>query len=358
LEGARLGYEITVFDNLSRVGAAANVALLASSASVSIVHGGIRSASDISRVVSAGFDAVFRLAAQVAMTTSIRDPRRDFETNAVGTFNLLDCLRTESSEAVPIYASTNKVYRIPDRSTRYEETATRYMAVDYPCGFPESLPFDHETPYGVSKGAADSLVRDAWRVFGLRTIVFRHSSIYAGRQLFGRLVAQGRYSDLDALLRRTVSIATAVTVLGSFAVLALVLGLRRMGSPYADRLLPVGPVVAFAVVGLTQTWNGAMATYFRAHKREPLMGISVVSAVTVTGAVIFFGTRYGAAQASYAYLVVMLLWHCPATYVIFRRSRIEWHRQVVGFRVGEGSGSLESDDQGVVCSLPMAERTL
>ena len=176
--------------------------------------------------------------------------------------------------------------------------------------------------------------------------------------LFGRLVAQGRYTELDAEYRKTVTIATAVTMLGSLLVVGLVFELGRMRSPYADRLLPIGPVVSFAAVGLTQTWNGAMATYLRAHKREPLMGIAVVSALLVSSSVAFVGARYGATEAAYAFLACMVLWHSPAVYVVFRRCRADWHRQVPESLPGGDGGSLRKDTDGAIAyTLPMSDGT-
>ena len=127
------------------------------------------------------FEAIAHLAGQVAMTTSMADPRRDFLTNVVGTFNILEATRIYSPDAVFVYSSTNKVYG-EMKHIRLEETDTRYIAADFPEGFDQSFPLDFSSPYGCSKGAADQYVRDWHRNFGLNTIVFRHSSIYGGRQ--------------------------------------------------------------------------------------------------------------------------------------------------------------------------------
>jgi CDP-paratose 2-epimerase len=126
-------------------------------------------------------DAVFHLAGQVAMTTSIADPRFDFEVNALGTLNLLEAVRRSSPNAAVIYSSTNKVYGDLEQY-RYRETATRFECLDYPVGFDESVPLSFHSPYGCSKGAGDQYMLDYARIFGLRTVVFRHSSMYGGRQ--------------------------------------------------------------------------------------------------------------------------------------------------------------------------------
>ncbi len=127
------------------------------------------------------FDFVCHLAGQVAMTTSLADPRRDLMTNVVGTFNVLEAVRQHSRESLVAYSSTNKVYGDLDW-LRYEETHKRYIVPEYPRGFDEELPLDFASPYGCSKGSADQYVHDWFRNFGVKTVVFRHSSIYGGRQ--------------------------------------------------------------------------------------------------------------------------------------------------------------------------------
>ena len=129
----------------------------------------------------APFDFVCHLAGQVAMTTSIKNPRLDFRTNLIGTFNILEAIRNFSCESLLAFSSTNKVYGDLN-FLRYIETKTRYQLKDYPDGLDEKLPLDFSTPYGCSKGAADQYVRDWSRVYGLKTVIFRHSSIYGGRQ--------------------------------------------------------------------------------------------------------------------------------------------------------------------------------
>jgi CDP-paratose 2-epimerase len=115
------------------------------------------------------------------MTTSLQDPLLDLQTNVVGTFNILEAVRNLSPNALVAYSSTNKVYGDLEW-IRTEEAETRFVMPDYPQGLNETIPLDFSTPYGCSKGAADQYVRDWARVYGLNTVVFRHSSIYGGRQ--------------------------------------------------------------------------------------------------------------------------------------------------------------------------------
>jgi CDP-paratose 2-epimerase len=124
---------------------------------------------------------VLHLAGQVAVTTSVADPRSDFEMNALGTLNVLEAMRRNKIASTLIYSSTNKVYgdlqHIP-----IAERAERYEYADMPHGVHEDIGLDFHSPYGCSKGSADQYVRDYQRIFGLNTVVFRQSCIYGTRQ--------------------------------------------------------------------------------------------------------------------------------------------------------------------------------
>lgn len=176
------GIDLCVFDSLYRHGSQSNLQWLRSQGRFDFVHGDIRNANDVQRVIArVKPDAIFHLAGQVAMTTSIADPRMDFEVNALGTLNMLEAVRAHAPEAVVIYSSTNKVYGDLEQY-QYRETDTRYACVEHPEGFDEETPLDFHSPYGCSKGSADQYLRDYHRIFGLKTVVFRHSSMYGGRQ--------------------------------------------------------------------------------------------------------------------------------------------------------------------------------
>jgi CDP-paratose 2-epimerase len=176
------GDELVVFDNLSRNGSRENLMWLQSQGVFKFEHGDIRSQNDITRVIqSFGPDAIFHLAGQVAMTTSIANPRMDFEVNALGTLNLLEAVRQYCPNVTVIYSSTNKVYGDLEQYS-YVENKTRYQCVEKPNGFDEQTQVEFHSPYGCSKGAADQYMLDYARIYGLKTVVFRHSSMYGGRQ--------------------------------------------------------------------------------------------------------------------------------------------------------------------------------
>ncbi len=126
-------------------------------------------------------DVIAHLAGQVSMVSSIADPRYDFETNALGTFNVLEAMRRHTPDARLIFAGTNKVYG-DLAGLRCEEHRTRFVLPDYPAGLPENLPIALHGGYSCSKGAADHYVRDYAAMHGLKTVVLRQSSVYGGGQ--------------------------------------------------------------------------------------------------------------------------------------------------------------------------------
>lgn len=176
------GDDLTVFDNLSRTGSVSNLTWLSSIGKFSFIHGDIRNATEVTCLIrDACPDVVFHLAGQVAMTSSITNPRNDFEINVLGSINLLESVRQFSPNTIVIYSSTNKVYGDLEQF-HYQETETRYICLDRPNGFDETTYLDFHSPYSCSKGSADQYMLDYARIFGLNTMVFRHSSLYGSRQ--------------------------------------------------------------------------------------------------------------------------------------------------------------------------------
>ncbi|SDN50966.1 CDP-paratose 2-epimerase [Desulfonauticus submarinus] len=181
-EVLKRGGELYIFDNLYRIGSEQNLSWLKCQGDFYFIHGDVRSQGDVEKAIKEiKPEVIYHLAGQVAMTTSIANPRMDFEVNALGSFNLLNAVREYSPESIVIYSSTNKVYGDLEW-VEYEETETRYVAKNFPNGFSESIPLDFHSPYGCSKGAADQYFLDFYRIYGIRTVVFRHSSMYGGRQ--------------------------------------------------------------------------------------------------------------------------------------------------------------------------------
>lgn len=180
------GHQVTVFDNLSRPGGGAkkNIEYLLNKyegdPNFEFVEGDVRDLEQLKKVTKDA-DAVFHVAAQTAMTTSIEDPVDDFETNSRGTFNVLDAARKSDSGPFLIYTSTNKVYGdLTRKPIKLVEKEKRWVFADeeYSEGVDESYPLDFEGPYGCSKGSGDAYCLDYARTFGLKAVVFRMSGIY------------------------------------------------------------------------------------------------------------------------------------------------------------------------------------
>jgi CDP-paratose 2-epimerase len=174
--------ELLIFDNLYRFGSEQNLNWLRTQGQFHFSHGDIRNSNDVERAIREFRpDVIFHLAGQVAMTTSIANPRMDFEINALGTLNVLESVRQYCPDSAIVYSSTNKVYGDLEQ-WHYEELDKRYFCSDHHRGFNEAIPLDFHSPYGCSKGTGDQYMLDYARIFNLRTVVFRHSSIYGGRQ--------------------------------------------------------------------------------------------------------------------------------------------------------------------------------
>ncbi len=179
------GAEVIIFDNMCRRGVEKNAEWLKGRKGLIIVKGDICNYDDLLRHAKDA-DIIFHTAAQVGVTTSVKDPRTDFTINALGTLNLLEAARNSRSDPVVVYTSTNKVYgnnvnKIPvvKKETRYEFSGEKFRH-----GIPEDFPADanEHTPYGSSKYTGDIYTRDYAAVFGLKTIVFRQSCIYGEHQ--------------------------------------------------------------------------------------------------------------------------------------------------------------------------------
>jgi CDP-paratose 2-epimerase len=177
------GAQVTIYDNLSRRGSEYNLAWLRARhgpEAFRVIQADLRDGDRLAEAAR-GQDVILHYAGQVTVTTSVQNPRSDFEDNALGTFNTLEAARLSNSNPILMYASTNKVYGGME-DVALVETATRYAYRDFPYGVSESFPLDFHSPYGCSKGAGDQYVRDYARIYGLRTVVFRQSAIYGPHQ--------------------------------------------------------------------------------------------------------------------------------------------------------------------------------
>ncbi|MFI7026807.1 NAD-dependent epimerase/dehydratase family protein [Micromonospora sp. NPDC049900] len=183
---AREGHDVVVLDNLSRAGSEENLRWLLGTDDVreriTFADVDVRNAAAVADVVGeAPTDSIAHLAAQTAVTTSLTDPRTDFEINAGGTLNVLEAVRLRAPEANVLFMSTNKVYGSL-AGYAVTDNGCAYTLDGYPHGVPEELPVAPTTPYGCSKYAADAYVRDYGEIYGVASTVFRASCVYGPHQ--------------------------------------------------------------------------------------------------------------------------------------------------------------------------------
>ena len=178
------GHRVVVVDNLSRKGTPENLAWARQYGEFEFEKLDIRSEESMNDLFARhrDVDNVIHLAGQVAVTTSVINPREDFDINALGTFNILEAIRLQGIKPVVLFSSTNKVYGGMEE-VAVEEKNGRYQYRDLAAGVSETELLDFHSPYGCSKGAADQYVRDYHRIYDFPTIVFRQSCMYGRRQL-------------------------------------------------------------------------------------------------------------------------------------------------------------------------------
>jgi CDP-paratose 2-epimerase len=174
--GVKRGDQVLVIDNLSRHGSSDNLAWLRLVGEFEFCNLDVRDADRLTATMDYFRpDTVFHLAGQVAMTTSIANPRLDFEVNALGTFNILDAVRRNAPDAVFLYSSTNKVYG-DLLQYHYEEMQTRYVCKEYPRGFNEKVPLEFHSPLRllerICRSVHPGLWQDVWTEDGRVSALF------------------------------------------------------------------------------------------------------------------------------------------------------------------------------------------
>ncbi|MEI6533038.1 MAG: GDP-mannose 4,6-dehydratase [Candidatus Roizmanbacteria bacterium] len=181
---AKKGYEVSIVDDFSRPGVQENANILKKEIkNLQIITSDV---ADIEKykceIQKAQY--ILHLAGQTAVTTSIKDPVRDFHTNIYGTFQLLNAIRTLNKDVVLLYSSTNKVYgNLSSHTLSLDAKKEQWINESFSNGIDESSQLDFLSPYGVSKGSADQYVKDWYHSYGVRTVVFRQSCIYGPFQM-------------------------------------------------------------------------------------------------------------------------------------------------------------------------------
>lgn len=222
---AALGYDVVGLDNdMRRVFFGEEASTAATRASLEAALGkryehhdvDLRSRDGIGRLFQRygrAIQLVVHTAAQPSHDWAAREPFTDFDINAVGTLNVLEATRRHAPEAVFVFTSTNKVYGDRPNALPLEERETRYEIVPshaYADGIREDMSIDAclHSLFGASKVAADVLVQEYGRYFGMRTACFR------GGTLTGPAHSATRLHGFLAYVVRCAMTRTPYTVIG------------------------------------------------------------------------------------------------------------------------------------------------
>jgi len=171
--------KISIVDDCSRNGVVNNIAPLRKK-NVEFHKVDISNFEELRNVYSSfAPDVILHMAAQTAVTLSIVNPVRDFKTNAIGSFNLLELARSSRNKPIILYASTNKVYGSNIGNTVLQNG--RYRS-EHPYGCNEKTPLSFQTPYACSKGMAEQYFTNYARFYNIPIVTFRQSCIYGPHQ--------------------------------------------------------------------------------------------------------------------------------------------------------------------------------
>ena len=207
------GWNVTAIDNVSRPSLSGfdvdtktyNWKYIGRLGSVRRIRSSVLNQYTVENIISEA-DAVLHTAGQVAVTTSLEQPRSDFDINARGTFNILEASRKSKNNIRLVFCSTNKVYgeNVNEIPVRQGSTRYRFGDAKYAGGIDESFPVDgcKHSPYGASKLSADIYVQEYGKTYGLKTACFRMSCIYGDRQFGSEDQGWVAHFVISSLLKR------------------------------------------------------------------------------------------------------------------------------------------------------------
>lgn len=176
--------QLVLVDNFSRLNVEINAKFLAENfRKIKIIKANVGEIGKFKNELKRS-DVVIHLAGQTAVTTSIKNPKKDFENNLYQSFLLLEYLRKKHPKVILLFSSTNKVYGdLKNHRLKLDKKNKRYVELCHPRGLNEKTNLDFISPYGCSKGTVDLYFLNYARIFNLNTVVFRQSCIYGEHQL-------------------------------------------------------------------------------------------------------------------------------------------------------------------------------
>jgi CDP-paratose 2-epimerase len=175
-------YQLILIDDFSRLGSRRNETQLKKHG-LNIFEVDIAEEGSLKVILDAQgpLDGLVHLAAQTSLLESIKDPKRDFDSNALGTLNLLEYLRKNYLSCKAIFLASNKLYgNLSDLN--YVETKTRFQLEGFPLGLDESFPIVPEGGYSISKSISDSYVQEYGKRFSMPVVSLRQSAVYGPNQ--------------------------------------------------------------------------------------------------------------------------------------------------------------------------------
>ncbi len=154
-----------------------------------------------------------------------------------------------------------------------------------------------------------------------------HSWVAPKAPTFGILIAQKKYIQLDRLFWRIIAVVFGVTAIGALAIWALVFVLNQLHHPFAARMLSPVATGYFALATFLVAVSLPMSIYLRAHKKEPLLALSILSGILNGITIVALGKYYGADGVAIGYLVVTAI-VIPLVALTWYRKRAEWHADI------------------------------
>ncbi len=153
--------------------------------------------------------------------------------------------------------------------------------------------------------------------------------IVARAPQFGMLIAKKQFRDLDKLLFHSLIMTIAVTILGSVCIYGLVVFLYSLNVYFASRLLPPLPTMLFLFASVLMQISSAQSTYLRAHKQDPFVGLSVISALLLALLMLYGANIWGAMGVSLSYFIVTTFIIFPIGSFIWVQCRKSWHDETI-----------------------------
>jgi len=165
-----------------------------------------------------------------------------------------------------------------------------------------------------------------WAVITMVELI-SYSWINTRMPQFGILIAKHKYAELDRLFKKLFLITVGIAVVCSLIVWILIYLVKTSNLKIGDRLLPMLPLTIFLLHRIINIMIGDMALYLRAHKSEPMMMPSLISAILAGTSTWLLGAAYGPIGAAAGFLAIGIVWGLPSCYFVFSTCREKWHKE-------------------------------